>query len=53
MGPWMQRNLHTGAGSLITFLTRGHGISREEAEVRIMEVRKELTDPSVHQYMNL
>ena len=53
MGPWVQRNMITVARSLIAFLTRGQGISRKEAELRIMEVRKELQNPTVNQYVNL
>jgi len=53
MGLWHQKNMLTGVGSMIAFLTRGYGMSREEAEMRITEVRKELNDSSVHQYMTL
>jgi len=54
LGAWAKRDVLEGVqGLAMAFLTRTAGLTREEVELRLVDVRKELNDPEVHQYINL
>ena len=54
LGIWARKDiLEAVHGVAMGYLVRGAGQSVEEVELRLVDIRKELNDPNVHQYINL
>jgi len=54
LGVWARKDiLEAVHGAAMGYLVKGAGQSVEEVELRLVDIRKELNDPNVHQYINL
>ncbi len=54
LGLWAQKDfLEAVHGVAMGYLVRGGGLTPEDAQIRLVDIRRELNDPNVHQYINL
>ena len=54
LGIWARQDYEDGlSGASLALLTRIEGWTREEVEFKLVDVRKEIRDPGVHQYIQL
>ena len=52
LGAWVLQNFSDGINAMsMAVLTRGLGMSREEIEILLVDVRKDLSNRGIHAYM--